>query len=325
MAIGVILGIVMFAALTAAVVFLGINFNKGCNVSVDRWSATEEDKQKVKLEKKAYFKKGIIWTVVAFVLFLMFIIVPFSFHTVDATEVGVVKELGKLVDEEGPGTYFDLWVTRKITKIDSKVRTINLDTAAYSNDAQTMTYSMKIQYQILPDKARDIVSKYGTMDALEARLTSISDDRTKAVMGSYTAMDIIAKRTDMAPLVAKTISEAVGDNYFVNIVSVEIVNIDFSDAFEQAVEDKMIAEQNQLKQQYENEAKVAKSKADAEAKIVAAEAEAKANKLLEQTLTDKMIQKQYLEKWDGKLPTVVAGDDAAIIIPQQSTQVAASE
>jgi regulator of protease activity HflC (stomatin/prohibitin superfamily) len=297
MAIGVITGIIIFAALIVGIVFLVSKFYDGDNT------------------------KGLIWTAISFVLLMMFILIPFSFHTVDATEVGVVKELGKLVDEEGPGTYFDFWVTRKVTKIDSRVRTINLDTAAYSKDAQTMTYSMKIQYQILPDKARDIVSKYGTMESLEARLSSVSDDRTKAVMGSYTAMDIIAKRSEMAPLVNQTISEAVGDNYFVKIVSVEIINIDFSDAFEQAVEDKMIAEQNQLKQQYENEAKVAKSKADAEAKIVASEAEAKANQLLEQTLTDKMLQKQYLEKWDGKLPSVVAGDETAVILPSQTTEV----
>ena len=312
MAIGWIVGIVFFAALVGAIVLLAVNFYKGYDAYDDS-------------ESKPLYKKGVKWTLIAFALLMAFILVPFSFHTVDATEVGVVKELGKLVDEEGPGTYFDFWVTRKVTKIDSKVRTINLDTAAYSKDAQTLTYSMKLQYQILPDKARDIVSKYGTMEALEARLSSISDDRTKSVMGSYTAMDIIAKRSEMGPLVNQTIAEAVGENYFVKIVSVEIINIDFSDAFEQAVEDKMIAEQNQLKQQYENEAKVAKSKADAEAKLVAAEAEAKANKLLEQTLTDKMIQKQYLEKWDGKLPSVVAGDEASVIIPQQSTEVAASK
>lgn len=312
MAIGWITGIILFVALVGAIVMLAVNFYKG----YDEYS---DDKA------RPYYKKGIRWTAIAVAVLFMFILVPFSFHTVDATEVGVVKELGKLVDEEGPGTYFDFWVTRRVTKIDSKVRTITLDTAAYSKDAQTLTYSMKLQYQILPDKARDIVSKYGTMEALETRLSSISDDRTKSVMGSYTAMDIIAKRSEMGPLVSNTIATAVGENYFVKIVSVEIVNIDFSDAFEKAVEDKMIAEQNQLKQQYENEAKVAKSKADAEAKIVAAEAEAKANKLLEQTLTDKMIQKQYLEKWDGKLPSVVAGDEAAVIIPQQTTEVAAAE
>lgn len=312
MAISWITGIILFVALVGAIVMLAVNFYKGYDAYDDK-------------EAKPYYKKGIRWTAIAVVVLFMFILVPFSFHTVDATEVGVVKELGKLVDEEGPGTYFDFWVTKKVIKIDSKVRTITLDTAAYSKDAQTLTYSMKLQYQVLPDKARDIVSKYGTMEALETRLSSISDDRAKSVMGSYTAMDIIAKRSEMGPLVSNTIAEAVGENYFVKIVSVEIVNIDFSDAFEKAVEDKMIAEQNQLKQQYENDAKVAKSKADAEAKIVEAEAEAKANKLLEQTLTDKMIQKQYLEKWDGKLPSVVAGDEASVIIPQQTTEVASNE
>jgi regulator of protease activity HflC (stomatin/prohibitin superfamily) len=132
-------------------------------------------------------------------------------------------------------------------------------------------------------------------------------------------MDIIADRAAMSPAVEEAVRLAVGEEYFVNIVSVVLTNIDFSDAFESAVEEKMIAEQQQLKSEYENQTKVAKAEAEAKAKIVAAEAQAKANELLEQTLTDKILQEMYINKWNGILPQVVAGEQANLLIPSMNT------
>jgi regulator of protease activity HflC (stomatin/prohibitin superfamily) len=91
--------------------------------------------------------------------------------------------------------------------------------------------------------------------------------------------------------------------------------MDFSDAFEQAVEEKMIAEQNKLKADYENEKKVATAKANAEAKILEAEAEAKSNELLEKSITDKTLRDKYLDKWDGKLPSTMVGEDTMLMVP----------
>jgi regulator of protease activity HflC (stomatin/prohibitin superfamily) len=112
------------------------------------------------------------------------------------------------------------------------------------------------------------------------------------------------------------VKDALGKEYYINVISVSLTNIDFSDQFETAVEDKMIAEQQQLKAEYENQTKVAKAKADAEAKLVAAEAEAEANRLLERSLTDKILQEMYLDKWDGKLPQVVTDGDTIMQIPE---------
>ena len=128
-------------------------------------------------------------------------------------------------------------------------------------------------------------------------------------------MNIIADRASMSPLVEEAIKKAIDEKFYVDIQTVAMTNIDFSDAFEKAVEDKMIAEQQQLKANYENETKIAKAKADAEAKLVQAEAEAKANDLLEKSLTDKILRQLYIEKWDGKLPSTVAGEAATMLIP----------
>ena len=252
--------------------------------------------------------------VLAVVFAITFIIVPFSFHTIDAGEVAVVKHLGQAKNIRTAGTYFDFWVTNKYQKYDAKVQNVSVETMAYSSDAQTMDIQMNLQYQILSDKVIDIANQYGSLDALNTRIQAIAIEKTKATLSSHKAMNIIADRAVMSPAVEEVIRNAVGEEYFVNIVSVVLTNIDFSDAFETAVEDKMIAEQKQLKAEYENQTKIAKAEADAKAKIVAAEAEAQANALLEKSITDKILEKEYLEKWDGVLPQVVAGEETGIMI-----------
>ena len=249
------------------------------------------------------------------VSFAALVCIPFSFYTVDTGEVAVVKFLGQANNVRDAGTYFDLWITNSIQKYDVKTQTISITTSTYSSDAQTMDIQMTVQYKIMPDKAIKIAEQYGSLDALQNRLESVAIEKTKAILSSYKAMNIIADRASMSPLVEESIKKAIDEKFFVDIQTVVMTNIDFSDAFEKAVEDKMIAEQQQLKANYENETKVAKAKAEAQAKIVQAEAEAKSNDLLEKSLTDKILYQMYIEKWDGRLPSTVAGDSTSIMLP----------
>ena len=258
---------------------------------------------------------GTVAILLCIAMVIAFIIVPFSFHTVETGEVAVVKHFGEAKEVKTPGLNYNFWGTHKFVYLDTKVQDLPIETMAYSSEAQTMTVQMNVQFQIQSEKAIDIVKTYGTLEALTARIQSIVTEQPKAVLSTYTAMNIIANRAAMTPAVEEAIRSAISEEYFVNIVTVTITNIDFSDAFEQAVEDKMVAEQAKLKADYENEKIVAAAKAEAEAKIVQAEAEAKANELLEKSLTDKILQQMYIEKWNGVLPSVVAGEDANLMIP----------
>lgn len=265
-----------------------------------------------KKQKKGVRTFGIVGILISL---LGFICVPFSVYTVDTGEVAVVKFLGQANNVREAGTYFDFWITNTFQKYDTKTQTISISTATYSSDAQTMDVQMTVQYKIMSDKAIKIAEQYGSLDALQSRIESVAVEKTKATLSSYKAMNIIADRASMSPLVEEAIKKAIDEKFYVDIQTVAMTNIDFSDAFEKAVEDKMIAEQQQLKANYENETKIAKAKADAEAKVVAAEAEAKSNDLLEKSLTDKILRQMYLEKWDGKLPSTVAGTDSSLLLP----------
>ena len=299
MAIGIFVGILIIILTVASFVTAGAFFDSSKNGA------------------------GALAVIIGIVLLISFILVPFSFHTVSSGEVAVVKHLGKITDVKTAGTHYDLWAANKYVKYDTKIQDFEIFTAAYSSDAQPMEIAMTIQYQINSDQVIDIATQYGKLDILQNRIESVAIERVKAVLSSHKAMDIIAKRATISPDVEAAIKETIGDEYYVNITTVVLDNIDFSDAFEQAVEDKMIAEQAKLKADYDNETKVAKAKADAEAKLkaaeaeieiakaeaeakmIAAEAEAKANNIINNSITDKILEKNTIEKWDGKMPTVV--------------------
>ena len=221
-------------------------------------------------------KRGLGGTCIALcvICILAFIVVPFSFHTIESGQVGVVKQLGKVNDDERTaGTHFDIWVTNNYIKYDATVQTVDLVFSAYSADAQTMDVAATLQYQIIPDKASDIATQYGVLATLQNRITSIATEKAKSELSMDKAMDIIANRAQMSPRVEEAIKNAIGEHYYVNVVAVVLTDITFTDAFELAVEEKMIAEQAKLKAEYENQTKVAQAAAEAEAKLKAAEAE----------------------------------------------------
>ena len=341
--IGTILGILLFAAFAASIVFAGYS-----------------------VAKKKNKTQGLIATIVGGVFALLFLFIPFSFHTVDTGEIAVVKHLGKAEKVRTAGTYFDFWITETYDIYDAKVQNLEIQTQAYSKDAQTMDIAMTVQYQIDTTKAIDIANKYGSITVLENRIQSIATEKTKSNLSSYSAMNIIETRSTISPQVEEIIKNTVNEEYYVNIVAVVLTNIDFSAAFEQTVEDKMIAEQEKLKAQFEKETaiinaekelEVAKLAAEAQIEVSRAEARALQLKSVEvaralgftileeeivneegvvtsveytidfegksteeiRLITDYLKYIEYLSKWDGKLPSVVTGDSATVMIPMPTT------
>lgn len=282
MVIGILIAILLIAAI-AAVIIIG--------------------------ERNETFRPWAIGVIISLVVAL--IIVPFSFHSVNTGEIAVVKQFGKIIDVRESGLTFDWWFIRKYQKYDLKMQSYDVETMAYSSDAQTMDLFITIQYTIMADKVKDIAEQYGNASSLESKIEKIAVTEAKTVMSQNKAMDIIAKRGDLSAEVEKAIKSAVDEQFYINISSVALTNIDFSDAFEQAVEEKMIAEQNKLKADYTNDTKIATAEAEAKAKIVEAEAQAKANKTIQDSLTDKVLEARFYEKWDGKLPNVM-GENSVI-------------
>ena len=130
-------------------------------------------------------------------------------------------------------------------------------------------------------------------------------ENVKKVMANYTAENLVSSRSEVASSIEKSLANDLA-NYNINLVATSIENLDFTDAFTDAVEAKQVAEQNKLKAQTESDTKVIEAQAAADVKLIEAEATAKANNLMNESISDSILQKIAIEKWNGELPTVLS-------------------
>lgn len=312
-------------------------YSKAKDIIGDKYKTTQEEQDKLEsklnIEKKKVNKQLFLVWALGIIVFIGFVLIPFSVHQINTGEIAVVKVWGKAKETRTPGTHFNLWIGKNYITYDTKVREIDSRTMAYSQDAQTMEVELNIQYRIQIDKVLNIYEEYGQIEILESRIKSVCDEKVKTVMSAKQAMRIIETRDTLSNDVIAVVSEAT-EKYYIEIVNVVITNIDFSDAFEQAVENKMIAEQQQLQEEYNKQkqitqaeaelevakrkaqAKIEEARAEAESIELKAEAEAQALQILQETwnsipeeIREIILREKAITTWNGELPETLVGDE----------------
>ena len=204
-----------------------------------------------------------------------------------------------------------------------------------SNDGKGLTVDMTFTYRYDADNVANTFTRFKGQSGKEVKNTFIKPNImswTKEVTAKYSVIDLLGdKRASLNSELTDYLKEKF-EHYGIVIESVSLINIDPDDETRSAVQKKVNAQQDlelaKIEQQTANvnaekEKEVAITKAnqeketaqiEAEAKLIQAQAEAESNRLIAQSLTPELIEKQKYEKWDGKLPTVQAGGDSSIIV-----------
>ena len=256
---------------------------------------------------------GIIGAV--FVGLIALVILGGSFYTVDQGERGVILRNGAVVGTADPGLSF------KLPIIDS-VREINVQTQArlyekvmvYSRDQQTADLYISVNYRIASDQVEQIYSEFGGREGIVNRLLDRQvPEEVKNVFGQFNAVTAIQERARLSTEVQNAIQKAVTTPLLI-VESVQIENIDFSEAYEQSIEQRMLAEvevqkvqQNAQREKVQAEIAVIQAKAQADAVKLQGDAEAHAINARGKALRDNpsLVELVQAEKWDGKLPTTM--------------------
>jgi regulator of protease activity HflC (stomatin/prohibitin superfamily) len=240
---------------------------------------------------------GSIGALVAFILIIG------SFTTVSSGEVGVRTRFGKVVGTTNEGVNFKIPFIEKIERMNIKVQKIEVQTSSSSKDLQEVNMSLAVNYRIDSKEVKDLYKNVGKKYK-DVVLEPAIQESIKAVTSKYTAEQLITSRSQVSDECMEELTKKV-EKYGIIINDFNITNFSFSAEFDKAIEEKQVAEQKVLtaKQELERE------KIEAEKKIVAAEAEKKANDLKEKSLTNNIIKEKFIEKWDGKLPTVYGGSN----------------
>lgn len=251
-----------------------------------------------------------------------------TWYTIDEGERGVRTRAGAVIGTAEPGLHFKLPFIDgvRIFSVQSRVRTYE-GMHTYSRDQQPTILFVSLNYRMPADQVETVYTNYGSEEALIARLLDRQvNEEVKTVFGRFNAIAAVQERGRLNLEVAEAIQRAVVGP--VLIEGVQIENIDFSEAYEQSIEQRMLAEVEveRIRQNAEREkinAEIAVTQARGRADSVRAEAEAQADAIrlrgeAEATairaraaaLADNplLIQLTAAERWNGTLPsTMVPG------------------
>lgn len=269
--------------------------------------------------KKRQSRRAVAAVIVGVVMTVVFVFVPFGFVQVDAGEMMLVKEWGKAKNVTSAGLQFVNIVSQSTEKYSVQTQQIDQAFEAYSLDAQSMQIKMAVQYTIDGSKIVEIANTYGSQKVLQTKIEKVIEEKAKTVLSTKSAMVIIETRGTISPLLLEAVKE-IENHYYITVNAVIIYDITFNDAFENAVEQKMIAEQEKLKAQYDKERAIIKAeeqlevaKKEAEAAIAKSEGDAEALVIMQNAwsslskeVKDAMLRQMFYEKWNGELPQVMS-------------------
>ena len=276
-------------------------------------------------------KKGMI--IAGAAVLLAILVAATCTATVETGYTGIVTTFGRVEDVTlEAGLHFKSPFQRIIT-MDNREQKPRFTTEAFSSDIQQVNVTGSINYAINKKTAMNLFKEVGT-DYFNKLVNPRMLEITKGVFSKYTAENLVANREKLSESIREGLYSEL-EGYGINVISLSIENIDFTDAFTDAVEAKQVAAQRKLQAEIEQsqmtmetqqqaerqrinaeaEANVARINADAEAYAVKvrSEAEAEANKKIAESLTQNLIEFNQVKAWDGKLPTYVSGEGSTTL------------
>ena len=266
-----------------------------------------------------------------FVVILAVIFLGSSFVVIPAGHTGVALTFGKVEDNVlQEGLHFKVPFVQKIVVVDNRIVKLDVNTEAFSKDLQTITTVVAVNYHVGKENSQTLYKNVG-MGFEEVLITPAVNEVLKAVTAKYTAVELVSSRAEVSMLLDEGLNEKM-NAYGIFINELNIINWDFSEEYINAVEAKQVAEQNLIKTRTEQEQALVIANTEAQKRVIAAEAEAneikvlaeanaESNRILTESISELLIKYQTVAKWDGKLPTVMAGSDNMLIdIPLTAEQ-----
>lgn len=278
----------------------------------------------------------------SFVALIVVIILAFSMiKTVPTGYTGILTTFGKVEPNTVSAGVHVIAPWQKIVKLDNRTQKVSVETDTFSKDIQQVKVSLAVNFCIDQATAQELYKTVGVNYYDSVVLPRILEN-VKAVVAEYSAENLVAKRGELSDEILTRLTDDAAA-YGINIISISVEDIDFTDEFTDAVERKQVATQNKLAAETEQAQKTmeeqaaadravisAKAKAEqdviaanaelevtkiqAEAALYAGEKEAEMNKRIAESLTPNLVKYYYIKQWEGVLPKTVLGEDNSFMI-----------
>ena len=254
-----------------------------------------------------------------FLLVLIIVAGLSSAFTVKQGSVAIVSRFGKVLGVKEPGLNFKVPFIDRVYTMVTREQTIKFGKeeefapiTVSTKDMQTINLDLTVS-NVTTDPLKVFTSFTGRQ--LESLLLPRIKDAVQTNVSRYTIEEFVSQRANLANDIYNDIKKDF-EPYGITITNVSITNHDFSDVYEEAVEQKKVAEQAVQTERSLQEKKIVEQKTKVElAKLRLEERklEAEANKVERESISDELLKKWWLEKWDGKMPRVTNGSGGMMI------------
>ena len=233
------------------------------------------------------------------IVLLLVLLTMTGIRQIGTGQIGVVTRFGKVTGRElGEGLHFITpFGVERVARYDIKVQKQTEEASAASKDLQDVGATLALNYHIDAARIGDLHQNVGVLynpKLIDPALQEVF----KATSAKFSAQELITNRAEVKNEAFKQVRERL-EKYGIIVDDLSLVNFKFSAAFSKAIEDKQVAQQNAERAKFNLEA----SRIDAEAQQAQA-----------QTLSPLFLQKQAIEKWDGRLPQYL-GQETVFNIP----------
>lgn len=244
------------------------------------------------------------------ILFVIFILFCNPIAIVGVGQRGVKVTLGKVSPQSySEGIHFVTPFISKIHVMNVKTQKLSTPTEVYTKDIQQARISYVVNYNLMPQHVHEMYRQVG-MNYVDTILMPAIEGNIKDVIGKWNAQDLVANRASAtADILGKLQSQL--EKKYINVTSFQIIDINYSEVFERAIESKVTAEQEALKAKN----KTVQVEEEAKQKLISAQAEAKSMQIRATALTQNkaLVEYEAVQKWDGKLPEYLMGGSIPFI------------
>lgn len=246
---------------------------------------------------------------------LIVLLIIGSMTTVPTGHAGIKTRFGAVQNDIiSEGLNFKVPFIEDIKIMDCRTQKTDVNGESASKDLQTISTNLAVNYKVNKEKAFELYKTVG-LDYEKIIIDPAIQEAMKTTLAQYNAEEIITKRELVAKQLEETLEKKL-ESRGIDVEAINIVNLSFSDAFDDAIEKKQIAEQETKKAQQELE----KVKIEAEKRVVQAEAEAESLKAQKEQITEELLklrqienEAKWIEKWNGQLPSTMLGNDSSLI------------
>jgi len=222
-----------------------------------------------------------------------------AWGTVGAGQRGILLQFGAVKDKVfDEGLYFKIPFVHKVQIMDVKIQKAEVPVSAASKDLQIVTSVIAINYHLVPESVNKVWQDVGK--SYKERIIDPSIQETvKATTAKYTAEELITKREIVKEDIKNNIYERLITRH-IFVDEFNIVEFDFSAAFNEAIEAKVTAEQLKLKADRDLE----RIEVEAEQRIADARGKAESIRIEAIALREnaQVVELRWIEKWNGNVP-----------------------